>query len=105
MAKVADPFTGEKRILGVGRMTRIHGTSEAEFVFVVSDDVQGRGLGTEIVRRLKQIARAEGVERLVAEYLAENVHTHRILEEQGFTLTPSPQDARLMWTEIDLTTP
>src|SRR5215472_1776668 len=48
MALVAErrnPETGESEILGVGRMTKVQWTNEAEVAVVVSDQMQGRGLG------------------------------------------------------------
>src|SRR5262249_6293089 len=50
MALVAErrnPETGECEILGVGRMTKIHGTTEAEGAVLISDRWHGRGLGRE----------------------------------------------------------
>ena len=55
MALVAErrnPETGESEILGVGRLTKIHGTREAEVAVLVSDNWQGRGLGKELLSRL-----------------------------------------------------
>ena len=55
MALVAErrnPETGEREILGVGRLSKIHGTNEAEVAVLVSDQWQGRGLGKELLARL-----------------------------------------------------
>jgi acetyltransferase len=55
MALVAErrnPETGENEILGVSRLTKIHGTNEAEVAVLVSDQWHGRGLGKELLARL-----------------------------------------------------
>ena len=55
MALVAErrnPETGEREILGVGRLSKVHGTNEAEVAVLVSDKWQGRGLGKELLARL-----------------------------------------------------
>ena len=39
--------TGEHEILGVGRLNKIPGTSDAEFAILISDQFQGMGLGTD----------------------------------------------------------
>jgi len=44
-------------MLGVGRLTPLHGPGDAEFALLVRDDVQGQGLGTELLRRLVDIGR------------------------------------------------
>ena len=41
--------TGVQQILGVGRLSRLHSASEAEFAIVISDPYQGQGLGTELL--------------------------------------------------------
>ena len=59
MALVVDrqePWTGVHEILGVGRLSKIRGTDDAEFALLVSDEHQGRGFGTELLRRLIAIA-------------------------------------------------
>ncbi len=45
---------------------------EAELGVVVADRCQGAGLGTELVRRLLQIARSEKIRRVEAHILSEN---------------------------------
>ena len=40
---------GEPEIVGVGRLCKDHGTASAELAAVVRDDLQGQGLGTELV--------------------------------------------------------
>jgi acetyltransferase len=95
MALVAErenPATGEHEILGIGRLTRLHGMKEAEMAILISDDFHGRGLGTELLRRLIEICRAEKIGCLVADILAENRTMQRICEHLGFRLTYEPED-------------
>jgi acetyltransferase len=86
VAEHTDPNTGEKQIIGVGRLQKLHGTPEAELATVVSDAYQGRGLGPELVRRLIEIARNEKVRKIRADVLADNAVMHRILAKAGFKL-------------------
>ncbi len=72
-------------ILAVGRLRRINAT-DAELAVLISDEYQGRGLGTELSRRLVEIARAEKIERVIAEILAENIHMQRVCRELGFRM-------------------
>ncbi len=95
MALVAErenPATGEHEILGIGRLTRLHGMKEAEMAILINDDYHGRGLGTELLRRLIEICRQEKIECLVADILAENRTMQRICEHLGFRLTYEPED-------------
>jgi acetyltransferase len=89
MALVADyenPETGIHEILAAGRLTKQHGANEAEFSMMVSDRVQCRGLGTELLRRLLQIGRDEHLDRITAEILADNTPMQRVCEKLGFQM-------------------
>jgi acetyltransferase len=72
-------------ILAVARLRRID-ASDAELAVLITDEYQGRGLGTELARRLVEIARAEKVERVIAEILPENIHMQRVCRELGFRM-------------------
>jgi acetyltransferase len=92
VAEHRDPATGERRILGVGRLRKLHGAPEAEFAVLVTDEYQGRGLGIELTRRLIQIARDEQLERVVGDVLPDNVNMLRICEKLGFRIHGSIED-------------
>lgn len=64
----------------------------AEFAFVIDDDCQKRGLGTELLRRLVRIGRDEKVSATTADILAENVAMQRICEQLGFQLERRLED-------------
>ncbi len=81
--------TGEDEILAVGRLRKIDAT-DAELAVLITDEYQGLGLGTELSRRLVEIARAEKIERVIAEILPENVHMQRVCSELGFRMQLLP---------------
>ena len=81
--------TGEREILAVGRLAREHHANEAEFAVLISDKFQGHGLGTELVKRLVEIARVEGVGRVTADILGENRQMIEICRLLGFRLSHS----------------
>lgn len=88
MALVVERTTpeGEKQIIGVGRLQNLLGPGDAEFSIVISDDRQRDGIGTELLKRLIAIGRAEGVKAITADILAENMAMQRISEKAGFRL-------------------
>jgi acetyltransferase len=95
MALVAErrnPTTGESEILGVGRMSKIHGSSEAEVAVLISDKFQGRGLGKELLARLLIVGADEKLSKLVADILPDNRDVMRVCEKLGFTLKHSLED-------------
>ena len=86
VAEQKDSATGERSVLGVGRLTREPGTDEAQFAILIADPVQGRGLGSELVHRLLEIGRKEGVKLITAEILQDNYAMQKICERLGFHL-------------------
>jgi acetyltransferase len=99
VADYKDPETGEHCILGVSRLSKLHGVNEAEFAMLVSDAYQRQGLGTELLSRLIKIARDEQVARVTAQILSENHPMQRVCEKVGFSLERSPD---LVKAYIDL---
>ena len=51
----------DRQIVAVARLIKAHRTKEAELAIVISDDWQGRGLGTKPLRDLLEIGRTEGL--------------------------------------------
>jgi acetyltransferase len=95
VAEHLNPDTGAHNILGIGRLTKLHGTEEAEFAVLVQDEYQRGGLGTQIVQQLVHVARQEGVSLLFAEILRENSAMQRICDRLGFKLTPGIEQEML----------
>jgi acetyltransferase len=86
MALVAESrdASGQPHIVGVGRLTRQRGTGSGEFAILVSDTLQGQGLGTELLRRVVQVGRDMGLERITADILPENRDMQVVSEKVGF---------------------
>ncbi len=92
VAEINDPKTNHPEIMGVGRLGKIHGTSDAEFSLLVSDRWQNQGVGTLLLDALLKLARDEKVRRVVGEILAENTQMQRVCHKAGFTLKPIDGD-------------
>ncbi len=99
MALVAE--TAGHRIAGVARLIKSRDRSEAECAILVSDLFQGRGLGTALLRRLLEVARAESVHHITADILPENHTMQHILERLGFEVQYDV-DEQLVKAEITL---
>ncbi len=104
MALVAEcehPDPERPRIVGVGRLSRTFGTDDAQFAVLVTDQRQGKGVGTELLRRLVDVARAEGVVTLGADMRADNLGMQRTAEKVGFAIVPGA-DAQFVHAEMRL---
>jgi acetyltransferase len=101
VAEHRDLQTDERRIVGLGNLGRARGSNEGEVAAVVSDDYQGHGLGTELMRRLVQVARAEKMERVVGSTMLENKPTIAMLKRVGFQVRVNFKD-QVVEGEINL---
>jgi acetyltransferase len=79
---------GERAIMGVVRLSKIHGTNEARLSILIGDPYQGIGLGEELVRRAVDVARQEKMSRLSAILTADNQVMRHIFEKLGFQIEP-----------------
>jgi acetyltransferase len=95
MALVAErrnPETGIAEILGIGRLSKLRLRPVGEFAILVTDKYQRKGLGSELLKRLVQVGRDEGLEEIGAEMLTQNVGMQKVSQKLGFTLTSVPED-------------
>jgi RimJ/RimL family protein N-acetyltransferase len=66
-------------VVGVGRWVRdAQAPGDAEIAIVIADDLQGRGVGTQLGVGLAAAARERGVRRFTASMLPENRAAHRL---------------------------
>jgi acetyltransferase len=87
MALVAERRSpdGQPEILGVSRYYLSPETREAEFAIIVTDTLQGQGLGQHLMQRLIEVARVRGVRTLFGHVLRENAPMLALAKELGFT--------------------
>jgi acetyltransferase len=83
--------TSSPEIIGVGRLSRISDGHEAEVAVVVTDQYQSQGMGTELLRRVIEVARKEGLDSISAEMMPDNVAMHAITKRLGFRVAPHPE--------------
>lgn len=77
----------EPELIGVGRYHGDRATNRAEVAFVVRDDWQGQGLGSQLLRDLIRIARENGIDALTAEVLADNHVMMHVFHQAGLDVT------------------
>ena len=83
---------GGKEIIAAGRLIKLYGGEEAEFTVLVSDAYQGYGLGTEMLRRLVDIGKQEGVHHIYGNILGDNTNMLRVTERLGFKLVDQQKE-------------
>lgn len=96
-----DPQDG--RVLGVARYIRSHThLTRAEMAITVVDDWQSKGLGGELLTRLAQRAREQGVCQFTALVSFGNTAISRLLRQWGATICVSEHDEFATEYLIDL---
>jgi acyl-CoA synthetase (NDP forming)/GNAT superfamily N-acetyltransferase len=91
-ARVAFVVLLGDQVIAVGRYDRLPGTADAEVAFLVEDAHQGRGLGSVLLEHLAAAGRERGVERFVAEVLAQNGRMVRVFRDAGYESERSFED-------------
>jgi acetyltransferase len=86
VAECTNAKAGRREILGVGRLSKLHGANEAEFALLISDRWQKQKLGTELLKRLVQIGRDEKLARITAIIMADNHAMQHVSRKAGFKL-------------------
>jgi acyl-CoA hydrolase/N-acetylglutamate synthase-like GNAT family acetyltransferase len=78
---------GEKEIVtGLGQYNMYPDTHTAEVAFVVREDYQNRGIGSELLSYLTLLAKKQGLLGFTAEVLVENRPMLHLFEKMGFIM-------------------
>ncbi len=82
---------GQDQIIALGRLSRerVRGATGAEFSLLVADPWQGCGVGGQLLARLIQVARSEGIDRIYADVLEANLRMQRLCARLGFAVGPA----------------
>ncbi|HJS17774.1 MAG TPA: bifunctional acetate--CoA ligase family protein/GNAT family N-acetyltransferase [Anaerolineales bacterium] len=91
----------ERQIMGIVRLSKIHGANEARLSILIGDPYQGIGLGGELIRRAVDVARRERIARLSAILTADNQVMLHIFQKIGFNIAPLA-DEKLLAATIEL---
>jgi len=93
---------GSPDIIAVGRLSKIHGRPEAELAGLVQDELQGKGLGGELYRRLIKVARDQHLHKVHSNMLGENREMQQLCKRLGFHLSAPDLEDNLVLAELTL---
>lgn len=82
----------EEKIVAVARYTRLPKGDSAEVAFTIEDAYQEVGIGTQLLERLADIARAKGIAKLEGEVLAENKNMMIVFRDSGFKVVEEMEE-------------
>jgi acetate---CoA ligase (ADP-forming) len=75
---------GEKRIVAVGRYSRLPSVTTAETAYIIEDTYQEKGIGTKLIEWLAHVARKNGIDTFEAFVLPENIEMLSVFQGYGF---------------------
>lgn len=89
----------EEKLIAVARYYRLTNPDAAEMAVVVEDAYQGKGIGTQLLEQLANVARGKGIRSFQAEVLAENQEMLKVLTDSGFEISQELEHGvfRLVW--------
>jgi len=85
IAEITD--RGEKKMIGVVRLIADPYDDSAEFAIVVADPWQFQGLGKKFTDYILAIARARGIKKVWAKFLADNKPMLAIFQKREFKIS------------------
>ncbi len=103
IALVAESKNGdeERTILGVARISKMHGTDEARLSILIGDPYHGIGLGGELIRQAVEVAKKEHLDSLSATLTDDNQVMQHIFKKLGFNIETN-SNSRLLEARIKI---
>ena len=77
---------GKRKMLGVVRLNLDTSGKSGEISFIVTDSMQGQGLGSKMVDYMIEISKDKSLETIMAIMLPDNYKAIKLLREMGFTI-------------------
>jgi acetyltransferase len=93
---------GVEREIGVARYAPTATDGHVEFAVVVADDWQGKGIATQLLRHLFNLADEGGIKSIEGLVMRENVGMLALAKELGFEAQVDVEDATLVYVYKDL---
>ena len=92
----------EQQEIGVCRYSASADGLSCECAVAVSDEWQGKGLATILMRQLIDTARQHGIKRMYSTDANDNQHMRELAEQLGFERHTDPEDSVLVIHTLDL---
>ena len=96
-----DDKVSSNRIVGMTRLSKIHGHNIARFSVLVTDDYQSQGIGKELLIRVIEVAKDEKLAQIEALLTPDNIAMQKMCEKLGFQLEIT-QDGLMVKATLEL---
>jgi acetyltransferase len=78
-------------MVGVSRVILFPDQTQAEFAIAISDDWQGKGIGSSLLTQCLKAARQMGIRRVMGVVLSENTQMLKLGKKLGFSVKRMPE--------------
>jgi acetyltransferase len=92
-------------MIGVVRIIADAWSESAEFAILIADPWQNKGLGSQMMDYMLEIARDKGIMKIYASVLGINTHMVRMFRERGFELKNEDDGAYRVKLDLDQAMP
>lgn len=89
-------------LAGVSRLSCNPDRTVAEYALLVRTDLQGHGLGWELLSQIVDYAKADGIGRIEGMVLSENIRMLAMCREFGFSITHHPSQPGLSLATLEI---
>ncbi len=89
-------------LAGVSRIACAPDHRSAEYALIVRSDLEGRGIGSALMRQLIAYAKADGIERLDGMILADNTPMLDLVRRLGFCIETVPEEPGVVMSRLEL---
>lgn len=96
---------GTGKLAGIGRLCCDPDHTTGEYALLVRTDLQGHGLGWELLKQIIAYAKAEHLDRIEGIVLNENHKMLAMCREFGFSLSHHPSEPGLSVATLEVNTP
>ena len=90
------------KLAGVGRLSCDPDRTRGEYALLVRTDLQGHGIGWQLLQQILAYARAEKISRIEGIVLEENMAMLKMCREFDFTVAHHPDEPGAMLVALDL---
>jgi acetyltransferase len=88
--------------VGVVRLVCEPNGRSAEFAVIVQADMKGRGLASNLMRRVIEWAQSKGLTEVTGQILADNIAMLAFIRHMGFSVRRMPDDPEVMESRLEV---
>lgn len=95
-------FNDKNELVGIANFSSDPNKEKAEYAVLIRSDLKGHGLGTALMKRIVEYAKAYGVKEIHGDVLTENTSMLALCKDLGFEVVAIPGSPEMVVTSLKL---